>query len=293
MFIAGKITEFNGQIEATARLSDGALHGLAALHAGTTSSGQSVAAALQTLEWMIAEWPLANLFPALDLLRLSLVGPRARTVSDWLFQSLEVVQQAPIDRLCSRALLDSSHSSTTQAMAIRVLCNAFASDAGIAYIVRSRDLLSSFLEMLIDSRPELLLESRHLALATVTALLDMAVLLARSSSSSSAGVSRLQSVSDEERLRLQYGLLEACGKLGNAQPSGAANVSALDPESALRLLVAVGTLASALLRAQPARRVQIASVVPLDRLACVTGSRTLNAADKLRFCFQDIERLLS
>lgn len=247
---------------------------------------------MHALEWLIAEWPLANLFPALDLLRLSLMGPRARTVSDWLFQSSEVVQQAPIDRLFSRALLDASHSATTQAMAMRVLCNAFASEAGIAYILRSRDLLSSFLGMLIDERPERLLESRHLALATVTALLDMAVLLARFGPSGGVAVQSV-SIAGEERVRLQLGLLEACAKLGNVQPSAAATATTLDAETALRLLVAVGTLATSLLQAEPTRRVHIASVVQLDRLARVTASRAPNAPDNLRLCLQDIERLFS
>uniref|UniRef100_A0A8C8RS36 Phospholipase A-2-activating protein n=1 Tax=Pelusios castaneus TaxID=367368 RepID=A0A8C8RS36_9SAUR len=156
--ILGKLKELNGNAPEEQKLTEDDLILLEKILFVTcnTSAETPTAQQVQTL-WKAINWPEDIVFPALDILRLSIRHP---TVNENFCSEKDSIQ------FSSHLLkyLSSSGKQANQLLALRTLCNCFASQAGQRLMMSQRDtIMSHAIELKLGGNKNI-----HIALATLT-----------------------------------------------------------------------------------------------------------------------------
>ncbi|XP_069487023.1 phospholipase A-2-activating protein [Ambystoma mexicanum] len=165
--IMGKLRELNGSAPEEHTLSDNELILLERLlsvvshpYAETPTAQQ-----LETL-WKAVRWPEDIVFPALDILRLSVRHPRVNE---------NYCSEKACDQFCSHLIkfLNPSGKQANQLLALRALSNCFTSEPGQRLMMSQMDpVVSQAIELRAGSNKNI-----HIALATLT--LNYAICLNR------------------------------------------------------------------------------------------------------------------
>ncbi|XP_054665291.1 phospholipase A-2-activating protein isoform X2 [Grus americana] len=156
--ILGKLKELNGSATEEHKLTEDDLIILEKLLSATcnTSAETPTAQQLQTL-WKAVNWPEDIVFPALDILRLSVRHP---TVNDNFCSEKDHVQFIVL----LLKFLNPKGKQANQLLALRTLCNCFASQAGLKLMMEQRDeIMTQAIEMKSGNNKNI-----HIALATLT-----------------------------------------------------------------------------------------------------------------------------
>ncbi|RLV97007.1 hypothetical protein DV515_00012223 [Chloebia gouldiae] len=156
--ILGKLKELNGTAAEEHKLTEDDLIVLEKLLSATcnTSTETPTAQQLQTL-WRAVNWPEDIVFPALDILRLSVRHP---TVNENFCNEKEQVQFI----ILLLKFLNPKGKQANQLLALRALCNCFVSHAGQKLMMEQRDeIMTQAIEMKSGNNKNI-----HIALATLT-----------------------------------------------------------------------------------------------------------------------------
>ncbi|NXM65623.1 PLAP protein, partial [Serilophus lunatus] len=156
--ILGKLKELNGTAAEEHKLTEDDLIILEKLLSATcnTSAETPTAQQLQTL-WRAVNWPEDIVFPALDILRLSVRHP---TVNENFCSEKEHVQFI----ILLLKFLNPKGKQANQLLALRALCNCFVSHAGQKLMMEQRDeIMTQAIETKSGSNKNI-----HIALATLT-----------------------------------------------------------------------------------------------------------------------------
>ncbi|KFP57782.1 Phospholipase A-2-activating protein, partial [Cathartes aura] len=158
MQILGKLKELNGSATEEHKLTEDDLIILEKLLSATcnTSAETPTAQQLQTL-WRAVNWPEDIVFPALDILRLSVRHP---TVNENFCSEKDHVQFI----ILLLKFLNPKGKQANQLLALRALCNCFVSQAGQKLMMEQRDeIMTQAIEMKSGNNKNI-----HIALATLT-----------------------------------------------------------------------------------------------------------------------------
>ncbi|KFP77480.1 Phospholipase A-2-activating protein, partial [Apaloderma vittatum] len=164
--ILGKLKELNGSASEEYKLTEDDLIILEKLLSATcnTSAGTPTAQQLQTL-WRAINWPEDIVFPALDILRLSVRHP---IVNESFCSEKDHVRFI----ILLLNFLNPKGKQANQLLALRVLCNCFISQAGQKLMMDRRDeIMTQAIETKSGNK------NIHIALATL--VLNYAVCLHR------------------------------------------------------------------------------------------------------------------
>ncbi|KAF4794826.1 Phospholipase A-2-activating protein [Turdus rufiventris] len=156
--ILGKLKELNGSAAEEHKLTEDDLIILEKLLSATcnTSAETPTAQQLQTL-WRAINWPEDIVFPALDILRLSVRHP---TVNENFCSEKEHVQFI----ILLLKFLNPKGKQANQLLALRALCNCFVSHAGQKLMMEQRDeIMTQAIETKSGNNKNI-----HIALATLT-----------------------------------------------------------------------------------------------------------------------------
>lgn len=156
--ILGKLKELNGSAAEEHKLTEDDLITLEKLLSATcnTSTETPTAQQLQTL-WRAVNWPEDIVFPALDILRLSVRHP---TVNENFCSEKEHVQFI----ILLLKFLNPKGKQANQLLALRALCNCFVSHAGQKLMMEQRDeIMTQAIETKSGNNKNI-----HIALATLT-----------------------------------------------------------------------------------------------------------------------------
>ncbi|XP_074850154.1 phospholipase A-2-activating protein isoform X2 [Carettochelys insculpta] len=156
--ILGKLKELNGSAPEEQKLTEDDLILLEKILFVTCNTAAETPAAhqFQTL-WKAINWPEDIVFPALDILRLSIRHP---SVNDNFCSEEDSI------RFSSHLLkfLSPNGKQANQLLALRTLCNCFVSQAGQRLMMSQRDtIMSHAIELRFGSSKNI-----HIALATLT-----------------------------------------------------------------------------------------------------------------------------
>ncbi|XP_042643543.1 phospholipase A-2-activating protein isoform X1 [Tyto alba] len=165
MQILGKLKELNCSAVEEHKLTEDDLITLEKLLSATcnTSAETPTAQQLQTL-WRAVNWPEDIVFPALDILRLSVRHP---TVNENFCSEKDHAQLI----ILLLKFLNPKGKEANQLLALRTLCNCFVSQAGQKLMMEQRDeIMTQTIEMKFGSNKNI-----HIALATL--MLNYAVCL--------------------------------------------------------------------------------------------------------------------
>ncbi|KAM9251243.1 phospholipase A-2-activating protein [Cariama cristata] len=156
--ILGKLKELNGSATEEHKLTEDDLIILEKLLSAmcNTSAETPTAQQLQTL-WRAVNWPEDIVFPALDILRLSVRHP---TVNENFCSEKGHVEFI----ILLFKFLNPESKQANQLLALRTLCNCFVSQAGQKLMMAQRDeIMTQAIEMKSGSNKNI-----HIALATLT-----------------------------------------------------------------------------------------------------------------------------
>ncbi|NXJ26027.1 PLAP protein, partial [Dicrurus megarhynchus] len=156
--ILGKLKELNGSAAEEHKLTEDDLIILEKLLSATcnTSAETPTAQQLQTL-WRAVNWPEDIVFPALDILRLSVRHP---TVNENFCSEKKHVQFI----ILLLKFLNPKGKQANQLLALRALCNCFVSHAGQKLMMEQRDeIMTQAIETKSGNNKNI-----HIALATLT-----------------------------------------------------------------------------------------------------------------------------
>ncbi|XP_035746683.1 phospholipase A-2-activating protein isoform X2 [Egretta garzetta] len=156
--ILGKLKELNGSATEEHKLTEDDLIILEKILSATcnTSAETPTAQQLQTL-WKAINWPEDIVFPALDILRLSVRHP---TVTENFCSEKDHVQFI----ILLLKFLNPEGKQANQLLALRALCNCFVSQAGQKLMMEQRDeIMAQATEMKSSNNKNI-----HIALATLT-----------------------------------------------------------------------------------------------------------------------------
>ncbi|NWR50334.1 PLAP protein, partial [Regulus satrapa] len=156
--ILGKLKELNGSAAEEHKLTEDDLIVLEKLLSATcnTSAETPTAQQLETL-WRAVNWPEDIVFPALDILRLSVRHP---TVNENFCSEKEHVQFI----ILLLKFLNPEGKQANQLLALRALCNCFVSHAGQKLMMEQRDkIMTQAIETKSGNNKNI-----HIALATLT-----------------------------------------------------------------------------------------------------------------------------
>ncbi|NXN99308.1 PLAP protein, partial [Rhinopomastus cyanomelas] len=156
--IMGKLKELNGTAAEEHKLTEDELIILEKL-LSTTCSASAEKPTMQQIQtlWKAVHWPEDIVFPALDILRLSLRHP---TVNENFCSEKDPVQFIAL----LRKFLSPEGKLANQLLALRTLCNCFASEAGEKLLMEQRDeIMAQAIEMRSSNNKNV-----HIALATLT-----------------------------------------------------------------------------------------------------------------------------
>ncbi|XP_030910103.1 phospholipase A-2-activating protein isoform X2 [Melopsittacus undulatus] len=154
--ILGKLKELNSSATEEHKLTEDDLITLEKLLSATcnTSAETPTAQQLQTL-WRAVNWPEDIVFPALDILRLSVRHP---TVNENFCNEKDHVHLAILLKF-----LNPNGKQANQLLALRALCNCFVSQAGQKLMMEHRgEIMTQAIETKSGSK------NIHIALATLT-----------------------------------------------------------------------------------------------------------------------------
>ncbi|XP_019410881.1 PREDICTED: phospholipase A-2-activating protein [Crocodylus porosus] len=156
--ILGKLKELNGSVSDEQKLTEDDLILLEKILSITCNSSAETPTAqqLQVL-WKAVNWPEDVVFPALDILRLSIRHPR---VHENFCSEKDSIQ------FSSHLLkfLNPKGKQANQLLALRTLCNCFVSQAGQKLMMSQRDtIMSQAIELKLCGNKNI-----HVALATLT-----------------------------------------------------------------------------------------------------------------------------
>nr|XP_060618445.1 phospholipase A-2-activating protein [Anolis sagrei ordinatus] len=155
--ILSKLKELNGSAPEEQQLTEddlGALEKMLSLTCNTSMEAPT-AHQLQTL-WKAVNWPHDIVFPALDILRLSIRHP---CVNESFCGEKDGVQ------FCSHLIkfLSPEEKQANQMLALRILCNCFIHPVGLKLMMSQGDsIMSQAIEMKLSSNKNI-----HIALATL------------------------------------------------------------------------------------------------------------------------------
>nr|XP_008101669.1 PREDICTED: phospholipase A-2-activating protein isoform X2 [Anolis carolinensis] len=155
--ILGKLKELNGSAPEEQQLTEDDLGALEMMLSSTCSASMEAPTAhqLQTL-WKAVNWPHDIVFPALDILRLSIRHP---FVNENLCGEKDGIQ------FCSHLIkfLSPGEKQANQMLALRILCNCFIHPVGQKLMMSQGDsIMSQAIEMKLSSNKNI-----HIALATL------------------------------------------------------------------------------------------------------------------------------
>ncbi|XP_013048825.2 phospholipase A-2-activating protein [Anser cygnoides] len=156
--ILGKLKELNGTATEEQKLTEDDLIMLEKLLSATcnTSAEMPTAQQLQTL-WRAVNWPEDIVFPALDILRLSVRHP---TVNANFCGEKDHVQFIHL----LLKFLNPKGKQANQLLALRALCNCFVNQAGQKLLMEQRDeIMTQAIEVKSGNNKNI-----HIALATLT-----------------------------------------------------------------------------------------------------------------------------
>ncbi|NXC21782.1 PLAP protein, partial [Corythaeola cristata] len=156
--ILGKLKELNGTATEEHKLTEDDLIVLGKLLSATcnTSAEKPTAKQLQTL-WRAVNWPEDIVFPALDILRLSVRHP---TVNENFCSEKDHIQFI----ILLLKFLNPNGKQANQLLALRTLCNCFVRQAGQKLMMEQRDeIMTQAIEMKSGNNKNI-----HIALATLT-----------------------------------------------------------------------------------------------------------------------------
>ncbi|XP_025934491.1 phospholipase A-2-activating protein isoform X2 [Apteryx rowi] len=154
----GKLKELNGSASEEQKLTEDDLIILEKILFAicNTSAEAPTAQQLQTL-WKAVNWPEDIVFPALDILRLSIRHP---TVNENFCSEKDRVQFI----ILLLKFLNPKGKQANQLLALRALCNCFVSQAGQKFMMQQRDeIMTQAIELKSGSNKNV-----HIALATLT-----------------------------------------------------------------------------------------------------------------------------
>ncbi|NXD16823.1 PLAP protein, partial [Nothocercus nigrocapillus] len=156
--ILGKLKELNGSASEEQKLTEDDLIILEKILSTVcnTSAETPTAQQLQTL-WKAVNWPEDIVFPALDILRLSIRHP---AVNENFCSEKDHVQFI----ILLLKFLNPKGKQANQLLALRALCNCFVSQAGQKLMMQQRDeIMTQAIELKAGSNKNV-----HIALATLT-----------------------------------------------------------------------------------------------------------------------------
>eukprot|EP00092_Neocalanus_flemingeri_P037378 GFUD01040702.1.p1 GENE.GFUD01040702.1~~GFUD01040702.1.p1 ORF type:complete len:806 (-),score=248.04 GFUD01040702.1:260-2677(-) len=162
--MVNKLKEFNSQVSAELQLDPSLLEQLPSLATSPTPDS-ALPAALNTL----LTWPDAQVFPALDLLRASLLNPASQAI---------LIEKSSLDQIFSSCLkhVDKTSPPPCQMLALRALTNLFSCQQG-------EDLLRTYRESVVARVFEQLFpivgDNKNIQIAAATLLLNYSVSLTK------------------------------------------------------------------------------------------------------------------
>ena len=161
--VVKKLKEFNSLVPAEQRLEDSVLDQLPSL---TSSPGPDpgLVSALHS----VLKWPEAQTFPALDLLRASLLNPGCQPL---------LTEKTSLDEIFSLCLrhVDKASPPNCQMLSLRCLCNLFSTEAGQGIMRTYRDsVVSRVMEKLFPVADD----NKNIQTAAASVMLNYAVSLA-------------------------------------------------------------------------------------------------------------------
>jgi len=158
--MVNKLKEFNSQVSAELQLDSAILEQLPSLATSPTPDS-SLLPALVTL----LKWPDAQVFPALDLLRSSLLNPGSQAI---------LLEKSFLDQLFSSCLkhVDKTSPPPCQMLALRALSNLFSCQQGELLLRTYREsVISRVFEQLFP----IVGDNKNIQIAAATLLLNFAV----------------------------------------------------------------------------------------------------------------------
>lgn len=198
--ILGKLREFNQAVSEDLRVDDSHVAGQEDLANGGTATPQALAALVKMLSW-----PPDIVFPAMDILRLSV---RFEAANNHLFSS---AGPGTLDLLLRS--LSSESSAANKMLALRSLSNAFTHKAGETAVLANLTSLVAQLLNMKDTQP-----NKNIQIALSTVLLNLAVAFRKTDN-------------EEGKIQIMSILAELSSVL-------------TDSEARFRTLVGLGTLVS-------------------------------------------------
>lgn len=235
--ILGKLKTFS---EKYGGLSEAELEGLKSL---TLSNYNSASSNIDIL-WKVLAWPAENIFPALDILRLTCLRQQesCRILCTGAYaEDVRPLKLLEILCLFIAAPGNEKHVSANRLLSLRTLCNLFKTPDGSAYVTAGykdifQALSAGFTAGLNESEAQgksaPFYGNKNIQIAAASLLLNFAVL----SSSSSRNSEKLSSVVK----KLSAAVQSSCVEITIVHLVAGEHSS--DPEATFRYLVCLGTL---------------------------------------------------
>lgn len=221
--MVNKLKEFNNLVSADLKLDTTILDQLPSL-ATSSSPDPTLSLALNTL----LTWPDAQVFPALDLLRASLLNPASHAI---------ILEKSTLDQIFSSCLkhVDKDSPAPCQMLALRALCNMFSFTQG-------EQLLRTYRESVIARVFEQLFpivgDNKNIQIAAATLLLNYAVSVSKKFDDetqvqllSALSINFLTFINDWEA---RFRTVVAIGTLLTTSPEGIEYAKTLETKEAVR-----------------------------------------------------------
>jgi len=221
--MVNKLKEFNGLDQIEVKIDSSVLEKLPSL-----ALAQTPDSALSESLLLLLTWPEAQVFPALDLLRASLLNPASRTL---------LLERSSLDNIFSACLryLDKEMPAPCQMLALRALSNLFQCEKG-------RDFLRTYYESVVSRVFEKLFpiagDNKNIQIAAATLLLNFAISVSKKFDEemqikllSALSINFLTFISDWEA---RFRTLVAVGTLITTSPEAVEYAKTLETKDAVR-----------------------------------------------------------
>jgi len=221
--MVNKLKEFNSIVPDNLRLDSALLEKIPSLATSNTPD-PDVSTTLKTL----LSWPDAQVFPALDLLRASLLNPSSHTI---------LLEKSSLDLIFSTCLkhVDKTSPAPCQMLALRTLCNLFSIQQGEEFLRTYRE---SVIARVFEQLFPIAGENKNIQIAAATLLLNYAVSVTKKFDDdtqvqllSALSINFLTFITDWEA---RFRTIVAIGTLLTTSPDGVEYAKTLETKDAVR-----------------------------------------------------------
>jgi len=221
--MVNKLKEFNSVVPDNLRLDPALLEKVPSLATSNTPD-PDVSITLKTL----LSWPDSQVFPALDLLRASLLNPSSHTI---------LLEKSSLDQIFSTCLkhVDKTSPAPCQMLALRTLCNMFSIQQGEEFLRTYRE---SVIARVFEQLFPIAGDNKNIQIAAATLLLNYAVSVTKKFDDdtqvqllSALSINFLTFITDWEA---RFRTIVAIGTLLTTSPDGVEYAKTLETKDAVR-----------------------------------------------------------